>query len=122
MRKILIVEDEEILRESYEMILSTEPYEVDVAVNGKEALKKCQNKRYDLILLDIMMPVMDGPTFMQHLADTSDMNSKVIIMSNLSGGDELNRALELGARNNILKSSLSPKQLIATVRYEVEAN
>jgi CheY-like chemotaxis protein len=122
MRKILIVEDEEVLRDSYEMILSTEPYEVDVAVNGEEALKKVRQQDYDLILLDLMMPVMDGPTFMEQYAVDEAVPSKIIILSNLSAGKELARALELGARGNALKASLSPKQLIAMVRYEVEAN
>jgi DNA-binding response OmpR family regulator len=121
MRKILIVEDEELLRDSYQIILSTEPYEVDVAVNGQEALDKCQQTDYDLILLDIMMPVMDGPTFLERYKKSKPGASNVIILSNLSSGDELSRALELGARRSILKASLSPKELIATVRLEVEA-
>jgi DNA-binding response OmpR family regulator len=122
MRKILIVEDEEILRESYQMILSSEPYEVDVANNGKVALDMVQNKDYDLILLDLMMPVMDGVTFLEHFTAGNSPTSKVIILSNLSTGEELTRALELGAHRNTLKASLSPKQLIALVRYEVEAS
>lgn len=122
MRKILIVEDEELLRESYEMILSTEPYDIDVASNGKEALEKSLHTEYDLILLDLMMPVMDGPTFLKTYTSSADKMSKVVILSNLSYGDQLSRALELGASRNILKASLSPKQLIATVRYELEAS
>lgn len=121
MRRILLVEDEEILRESYEIILSSEPYEVDVASNGQEALALCKKKPYDLILLDLMMPVMDGPTFLEHFSLLSNPRSKVIILSNLSAGNELTRAMDLGAHRNILKASLSPKQLIAAVRYEVEA-
>lgn len=122
MRKILIVEDEPLLRESYHMILSTEPYDVDVATNGQEALEKCRHTKYDLILLDLMMPIMDGPAFLEkYTSDNSERGAaNVIILSNLSSGSELNRALELGARRNILKASLSPKQLIAAVRYEVE--
>lgn len=120
MRKILIVEDEELLRESYRIILSSEPYDVDVASNGQEALEKCRHTDYDLILLDLMMPIMDGPAFLEKYAAMASP-TKVIILSNLSSGDELTRALDLGARSNILKASLSPKQLISTVRYEVEA-
>jgi CheY-like chemotaxis protein len=104
------------------MILSTEPYDVDVATNGQEALEKCRHTKYDLILLDLMMPIMDGPAFLEkYTSDNSERGAaNVIILSNLSSGSELNRALELGARRNILKASLSPKQLIAAVRYEVE--
>lgn len=121
MRRILLVEDEEILRESYEMILSLEPYDLDVAVNGEEALEKCRQNTYDLILLDLMMPIVDGPTFLEHYNEEFGPPSKVIILSNLSSSQELSRAMELGAQRSILKATLSPKQLIATVRYEVGA-
>lgn len=116
MRKILIVEDEDILRESYQMIISTEPYDVDVAKNGQDALDKCGQKDYDLILLDLMMPVLDGIGFLQSF-DNPD--TKVIILSNLSSGEILEQALKLGADSNIVKASLSPRELLSKVRYEV---
>jgi CheY-like chemotaxis protein len=121
MRKILVVEDEDILRETYEIILSTEPYDIDTAVNGEEALLKCKENVYDLILLDLMMPVMDGVTFLVKLNEYYALLPKIIILSNLSGGSELQQALKLGAQRNILKASLSPKQLVTTIRKEVAA-
>ena len=120
MRKILVVEDENILREAYEMILSTEPYVVDVAGNGKEALDKCQQTQYDLVLLDIMMPVMNGIEFLQEMKKLSIRMPKIIVMSNLSSGKEIEDVLSLGAHSTVLKSSLSPKQLLMKVRFEVE--
>ena len=121
MRKILVVEDEDILRETYELILSMEPYIIDTARNGQEALEACKTKRYDLILLDIMMPVMDGVSFLEHIQTLDIGDPKIILLTNLSTGTELEHALRLGAQTNILKSSISPKQLLTTVRYEVEA-
>lgn len=116
MRKILIVEDEDLLRESYEMIISTEPYDVDVAKNGQEALDKCNRKTYDLILLDLMMPVLDGVEFLKRF-DCPE--TKVIILSNLTYGDALEQALKLGADSNLVKAALSPRELLSKVRYEV---
>ena len=123
MRKILVVEDEDVLRETYDMILSTEPYIVETAINGEEALAKCKTMNFDLILLDLMMPVLDGVGFLNELNSRDDDNSfpKIIILSNLTAGTELEQALKLGAQSNILKASLTPKQLLSTVRYEVEA-
>ena len=121
MRKILVVEDEEILRETYELILSTEPYIIDTATNGEEALRKCESTKYDLILLDVMMPILDGVGFLQTIQDKDIGDPKIILLTNLSSGTEIENALKLGAHTNILKSSLSPKQLLTTVRYEVEA-
>jgi DNA-binding response OmpR family regulator len=116
MRKILIVEDEDILRTSYEMIISTEPYDLDVAKNGQEALDLCAENNYDLILLDLMMPVLDGVGF---LTLFDNPGTKVIIMSNLSSGELLEQALKLGADSSIVKATLSPRELLSKVRYEV---
>lgn len=116
MRKILVVEDEDILREAYEMIISTEPYDIDVAKNGQEALDKCKVNSYDLILLDLMMPVLDGVGFLErfHKPDT-----KIIILSNLSSGDILEKAFQLGAQTNIVKATMSPRELLSRIRYEI---
>lgn len=121
MRRILLVEDETILRETYQTILSTQPYQCDFAANGKIALEKCKKQHYDLILLDIMMPVMSGIDFLENYQQLGEKKSKIIILSNLSSGKEIERALELGVEKNIVKSNLSPRELISTIRYELEA-
>ena len=121
MRKILLVEDEPVLRETYLMILSTQPYMCDYDENGKSALEKCQNNDYDLILLDIMMPEMNGVEFLENAQDIATITSKVIVMSNLSSGKEIDRVYELGVQKSILKSDTSPAQLIATIRHHFDA-
>ncbi len=121
MRKILLVEDEPILRETYQIILSTQPYRCDVADNGKVALEKCETQDYDLILLDLMMPTMNGVEFLENFKKLEEMKTKIIILSNLSSGKELERTRELGVMRSLLKSDLSPSQLIATIRYELDA-
>lgn len=122
MRKLLLVEDDPSLREVYGLILSSQLYEFDVAVNGQDALEKCQNKTYDLILLDLMMPVLDGVGFLEKFTlGNGHLPTKVIVLSNLSAGQDLSRAIALGAYKSILKADLSPKQLLATVRYELES-
>lgn len=123
MRKILLVEDEDILRESYYIILTTEPYIVHTAINGQDALDKCRQYDYDLILLDIMMPVMDGIGFLEKMNQQSTTIPKVIVMSNLApGSKEIEQAVKLGAYKSLLKASVSPRELLATVRYEVTAD
>ena len=122
MRKILLVEDEPILRETYQIILSTQPYETDYVQNGKEALEKCKTKKYDLILLDIMMPVMNGIEFLKSIDNIHDLKSKIIIMSNLSSGKEIDQARDMGIQKHLLKSNISPSQLISEIRYHLEAS
>lgn len=121
MRRILLVEDDAILRETYLMILSTQSYVCDYAENGKVALDKCLNNEYDLILLDIMMPVMSGVEFLEHIKNEINSRTQVIVMSNLSEGKEIERAKKLGVDKHILKSDTSPGQLISAVRQHFEA-
>jgi CheY-like chemotaxis protein len=120
MRKILLVEDDDVLRETYATILSTEPYLLDAAANGREALDKCNVTTYDLILLDLMMPVLDGVGFLEKFVPASPL-TRIIVLSNVSPGDLLDKAMKLGAHRNVLKADLSPKQLLALVRYEAES-
>lgn len=121
MRRILVVEDDPVLREVYKTILSTQPYICDTAMNGKEALEKCQTNSYDLILLDLMMPVMNGIGFLENYKDIDTMKSKIIILSNLSSGKEIERVREIGVLKSLVKSDLSPSQLIGAIRYDLEA-
>lgn len=111
MHKILLAEDEDILRDTYAAILSTLPYTVEVAENGRVALEKSRRNSYDLILLDLMMPVMDGTTFLGEFMPHKPTHTKVIILSNLSSGKELEKAIELGAHKTVVKAHYSPAQL-----------
>jgi CheY-like chemotaxis protein len=120
MRKILVVEDEEVLRETYSLILSTEPYSISVAADGEEALTLCADTDFDLILLDIMMPKVDGVTFLERYSELNKPLPTIILLSNLSPGDEINRGLALGAHKSVVKADVSPKQLLSLVRYELQ--
>jgi CheY-like chemotaxis protein len=120
MRKILVVEDEEVLRETYSLILSTEPYSISVAADGEEALNLCADTDFDLILLDIMMPKVDGVTFLERYSELNKPLPTIILLSNLSPGDEINRGLALGAHKSVVKADVSPKQLLSLVRYELQ--
>jgi CheY-like chemotaxis protein len=120
-RKILLVEDESSLREAYTMILSTQPYQLDTAVNGQQALDRCRQTIYDLILLDLMMPVLDGVGFLEKFSAANNFSAtKIILLSNLSSGKSLTKAMAFGVRRSVLKAEVSPKQLLSIVRYELE--
>jgi len=120
MHSILVVEDEELLRRAYGIILSTVPYDVHLAIDGKQALEMCGRNVYDLILLDLMMPEMNGVEFMEKFAPLKPEQTKIIMLSNVSSSKELTYALKLGAEKSALKASLSPKQLLAMIRDELE--
>ncbi|HZH75669.1 MAG TPA: response regulator [Archangium sp.] len=82
MSKLLIVDDEVAILEALTDILSVEGFEVDTAPNGAEGLKRAGEARPDLILLDLMMPVMDGQEMLRRLKDDPQLRSiPVVVMS-----------------------------------------
>jgi two-component system alkaline phosphatase synthesis response regulator PhoP len=114
-RSVLIVEDEETLQDVYKIILSSEGYDVHTASNGVEGLQKVKALRPDLVLLDVFMPVMDGKEFMRNIDMTEYPDTKVLVCSNLSDRKVENELLTLGAHKFVLKSSMSPRDLLALV-------
>ena len=120
MRKILVVEDEPMIREMYELILSNQPYLVEAAENGLIALQKCRQTDFDLILLDLMMPVLGGVGFLHEFLPAAPAHTRIVVLSNLSSGHEYEAAKSLGVSRTALKANISPKELVAIVRYELE--
>ena len=117
MADILIVEDEKLLNEAYELVLKNEGYKVATAYNGDDALKKTAGQEFDLILLDLRMPKMDGVEFLKRYNPKKDHPKvKIIIFSNYDDQDEVNQAMENGATRYILKAWSSPKELIKLVK------
>lgn len=122
MANILLVEDDSTLREAFGVILSLENHIVTPAGNGKIAIDLCKEHTYDLILLDVMMPVMDGLGFLKEYTDNyPDVSTKVIVMSNLSSGAELSITRDFGVEKVVLKSTLTPKLLLQTVSEVIDA-
>lgn len=121
MPRILLVEDEEVLRDAFSIVLATLPYEADTAANGEVALKLCHEQVYDLILLDLMMPIMNGADFLRELKkkELQPTTTKVIVMSNLSSSRLLDDALEQNVYRSILKSDISPVSLISLINDEL---
>lgn len=120
MARILLVEDEMILREAFTILLTAQGYSVEAATNGQEALDYCHSTVFDLILLDLMMPVLDGVGFLQQANLTqTHPRTRVVILSNLSSGAPLTVALELGAHRHAIKANMSPKDIIALVEEEL---
>ena len=117
MQKILIVEDEEILRSAYVSVFKIEKFKVDEAANGKIALEKLKSFNPDIVILDIMMPVMSGVEFLQQAdISTAYPTTKVLVLSNISDRVTVDNVKSLGASMHLIKSSMSPAELVKTVR------
>src|SRR5947209_11668889 len=98
MANILVVEDDKDLNNAYKIILESEGYTVEAAFNGQEALKKLENFEPDLILLDLLMPIMGGLEFLQHYDLVHQhQDVKVLIFTNMENSPEVTEAYDLGA-------------------------
>lgn len=116
MPNILVVDDDPMLREAYEMLLSASGHSVQTAYDGRNALEQYQMYEPDLVLLDMLMPNLDGVGFLRELKLLqSPPSSKIIIFSNLSTSEKIDEAMSLGAERHITKSQMTPQQLLAEI-------
>lgn len=115
-KTILVVEDDKAIAEVYEMKLQFEGFNVIIANNGLEALSTIKETVPDLILLDIIMPKMNGFDFLSQLKkDPANQNIKVIIMSNLGQDIDRKRGEELGAVEYIVKSDSNIDEILEKI-------
>lgn len=111
--KILIVDDEEATRKSLGDILKLEGYKVTVVGDGESAVKELDNKDFDLMLLDLKMPGMDGLEVLSHVTDKS-METKVIMLTAHGSLESAIEALRQGAHDYMLKPA-SPEDIVESV-------
>lgn len=119
MSRILVVEDDHDLNRAYCIILRHEGHEVVEAFDGKEALEKLSDFEPDLILLDLLMPVMGGLEFLQNwntLQKKKSKDVKVLIFTNMENSPEVTEAYKLGAHRCIIKSWTAPHNLARVVK------
>ena len=114
-KSILIVEDEVILQELYELVLEAKGYVVYTANDGAEGLKQLAATKPDMVLLDVLMPVLDGKDFLRSINTNDYKNTKIVVYSNLSDRETEAEMLRLGACRFVLKSSMTTQDLIALV-------
>src|SRR6266700_5544096 len=109
MRKILIAEDDFFIRDIYSKVFSLSGYQVEVAVDGLDALEKIQAEPFDMILLDIMMPRMTGIDVLKSVRalSTPAKTTPIFIITNLGQQNVIEEAFKLGMDGYILKSQVS---------------
>lgn len=116
MRRILIVDDEPNIVMSLEYIFKKENFEVFIARDGEEAIEIVENKIPDIILLDIMMPNVDGYQVLKHLKLYEELSKiKVILLSAKNKASDIELGLRLGADKYISKP-FSVKKLVKEVK------
>lgn len=115
--KILIVEDDRYISKMYQLKLSLEGYTVVVAENGREGVDKIKEFMPNVILLDILMPELDGFEVLNIVKnDAATKDIPVLIMSNLGQEDHIQKGMSLGAVGYIVKSQYTPSKVVETIK------
>lgn len=120
-KRILFVDDDLYIREAYEEVLTGEGYTVETAINGEEGLKKLQAGGYDLVLLDVMMPTLDGIGVLEELQKNPPQtpNGPIVLLTNLGFDPLVKTAKNKGVASYIVKAEITPRDLVDMVRKTI---
>ena len=122
MQRILLVEDDRVLRKAAEAALRRQGFTVLVAADGEEGLRAARSELPDLVLLDLIMPGLQGFEVLKLLkAEAATSAIPVIVISNLGQDSDVKNALDAGAIDYLVKANLALDDLVKRVRTLVEA-
>jgi len=116
-KRILIVEDDQFLREFYQELLQGEKFQVEIAEDGEVGLAKAKQGGFSLILLDIMMPKKDGLQVLRELklAPPANPNGPIVVLTNLGQDIVIKQCFDMGASGFLIKSAMNPDQVLTEV-------
>ncbi len=115
MSKVLIVEDDTFLRQLMSRKLTEEKVTVLEAGDGDDGLNLLKKEKPDLVLLDLMLPTMDGFTFMQKMKEAKD-STPVVVLSNLGQDSDVSKAKALGAKDYLIKANFTTEEILQKVK------
>jgi CheY-like chemotaxis protein len=119
--RVLIVEDDATLRSASETVLKMEGYQVYTAADGLEALEVTKNQEVDVIILDMLMPNINGMEFLEAFqAPELHPDVKIIVFSNMSIPSDVKTAMKLGATKYLTKSNFTPKEMVSIIQDVLE--
>ena len=121
MKKILIVEDDPFLIDIYTTKLKDSGFSVEVAKEGESALRKLNEEKFDLLLLDIVLPQIDGWEILEKVKSQKSKvksleNLKIVILSNLGQKEEVEKGLKLGATKYLIKAHHTPSEVVEEIK------
>ncbi|MBM2820884.1 MAG: winged helix family two component transcriptional regulator [Candidatus Berkelbacteria bacterium] len=118
-KKILIVEDEKPIANALFNKLKSEGFEPKMVINGQEALDILAQEKFDLILLDLMMPIVNGFEVLKKMKDLNN-TAPVIVLSNLGQEEDVQKAMEMGAKNFFVKADTPLIEVINQINHALE--
>jgi len=119
MIQILLIEDDPFIQDIYETALEQSDFEVKIAEKGEEALRMMEEEKPDLVLLDIVLPGMDGWEILSKIKSNSDFDEvEVYVLSNLNQEDEVDKGEKLGADRYLIKAHYTPGEVVEEIKKE----
>jgi len=116
-KKLLLVEDDPFIRDIYNIKFSQDGFEVSIAENGVEALKKMEQFIPDIILLDIIMPYMDGMETLKNIRSKDEWKKiPVIMLTNISEKEKITESEDYGINDYLIKSYFTPSEVVQKVK------
>jgi DNA-binding response OmpR family regulator len=116
-KNILIIEDDKFLRSLITEKVSSQGFNVSVAIDGKEGIREAQKSKPDLILLDLILPDVDGFEVLSKIKGEAGTSAvPVIVLSNLDSKEDIDKALKLGASDFLIKAQLTPEEIVEKVK------
>ena len=116
-QKILIVDDDDFLLEMYAVKFKESGFDVSIAKNGDEAIKKAGELEPEAILLDVVMPKMDGFEVLRNLKKQNiSPKSLVIMLTNLGQKEDIEKGLSLGAADYVIKARFTPSEVVSKIQ------
>jgi DNA-binding response OmpR family regulator len=120
MTKIAVIEDDQTISHMYRFKFEAEGFEVQTAENGKLGLELVEKMKPDIILLDLMMPEMNGDQMLEKLRATSwGKNIKVIVLTNMGEQEIPPKVKELGISGLVLKADMTPREVAELVKEQL---
>jgi DNA-binding response OmpR family regulator len=118
MKKILVAEDDKFLANAYRVKLTKSGYEVKIAADGEEVIRNLSDFNPDLIILDLMMPKVDGFAVLREVRSNDSWNKiPILVASNLGQSEDIVKATKLGAIDYIVKTDLTMKKMVEKIRH-----
>jgi len=117
MKTILLVEDDPFVVDIYTTKLESAGFSVGVAEDGEEALRKLKEKKPDLMILDIVLPNIDGWELLKMIRSELGMEDlKVVVLSNLTQKEEVQKGINLGVIRHFVKASFTPSEVVEEIK------
>lgn len=117
MQKVFVIEDDKFLRELISEELGREGFSVAVAVDGEEAVREIPKEIPNLILLDLILPGIDGFDVLKQIKENPAISKiPVIILSNLGQKENIDKGMALGATDYLIKANFTPREIIAKIK------